>query len=77
MRLMWYYPIHLHFPPLAELLASVERSFGDPYWERMACAQLHALKMMMAMTSNDYMANFGMLAGRTSFNEVALEDMLI
>jgi len=43
----------------------------------MACTQLHALKMMPGMTAEEYMANFEMLAGRTSFNEAALEDAYV
>src|SRR5882672_3459272 len=43
----------------------------------MACAQLHALKITMGMTADKYMAKFEMLAGRTGFNEVALEDAFI
>ena len=33
--------------------------------------------MTMGMMADEYMARFEMLAGRTSFNEVALEDTLI
>ena len=33
------------FSTLVELLAGVKRTFSDPDWERMACAQLHALKI--------------------------------
>jgi len=58
-------------------LASIERTFGDPDWERMAHAQLHALKMMTGMMADKYMAKFKMLVGRTSFNEAALEDAFI
>jgi len=43
----------------------------------MACAQLHALKMTMGMMADKYTANFEMLAGRTGFNEAALEDAFI
>src|SRR5882672_719190 len=43
----------------------------------MACAQLHALKMTMGITVDEYTAKFEMLAGRTGFNEVALEDAFI
>src|SRR5882724_806819 len=65
------------FSTLAELLASIERTFGDPDLERMAGAQLHALKMMTGMTADEYMAKLEMLSGRTSFNEVALEDAFV
>ena len=40
------------FSTLVELLASVERNFGDPDWERMACAQLHTLTMMTGMSAD-------------------------
>jgi len=65
------------FTTLAELLAGIMRTFRDPDRERMAHAQLHALKMTMGMTADEYMARFEMLAGRTSFNEAALEDTFI
>jgi len=65
------------FTTLAELLAGITRTFGDPDRERMAQAQLHALKMTMGMMADEYMAKFEMLTGRTSFNEVALEDAFI
>src|SRR5882724_1063327 len=55
------------FTTLAELLLSIERTFGDPDRERMACAQLHALKMTTGMTVDEYMAKFEMLADRTGF----------
>jgi len=61
------------FSTLMELLAGVKRTFSDPDQERTAHAQLHALKMMMEMMANEYMAKFEMLAGRTGFNEAALE----
>src|SRR5882724_924838 len=62
---------------LTELLAGVERTFSDPYQERMTHAQLHALKMIMGMTANEYMAKFEKLGGRTGFNQAALEDAFI
>jgi len=65
------------FSTLMEILASIKRTFSDPDWERIACTQLHSLKMMMGMTADKYMAKFEMVAGRTSFNEVALEDTFI
>ena len=43
------------FSTLALLLAGIGRTFGDPYWERTACTQLHALKMTMGMMANEYM----------------------
>ena len=65
------------FNTLEGLLMSIEKTFGDPDRERMACTQLHALKMMPGMTAEEYMANFEMLAGRTGFNKAALEDAYV
>src|SRR5882724_12537943 len=62
---------------LKGLLKSIEKTFGDSDRERMACTQLHALKMMRGMTAEEYMANFEMLTRRTGFNEAALEDAYI
>jgi len=56
------------FSTLAELLAGIERTFGDPDQERMAHTQLHALKMMMGMTANKYMAKFEMPSSEASLN---------
>src|SRR5882724_3230645 len=64
------------FTTLAELLSSIERTFGDPDKESMTHAQLHALKMTMGMMADKYMAKF-MLADRTGFNNAALEDAFI
>ena len=41
------------------------------------CTQLHDLKMTPGTMAEDYMARFEMLAGRTSFNDKALEDAYI
>jgi len=65
------------FNTLPELLTAIERTFWDPDSERMACTQLHALKKMAGMTADKYMANFKMLAGRTGFNEVTLEEAYV
>src|SRR5882672_905270 len=65
------------FTTLAELLAGITRTFGDPDLERTVHAQLHALKMTMGMMADEYTARFEMLAGRTGFNEEALEDTFI
>ena len=58
-------------------LESIEKTFGDPDRARMACAQLHELKMTPGTTAEDYTARFKMLMGRTSFNETTLEDIYI
>src|SRR5882724_10442133 len=64
----------LTFNTLKGLLTSIERTFGDPDKERTAPAQLHALRMTPGMTTEEYMANFEMISGRTGFNDTALED---
>src|SRR5882724_6676420 len=53
------------FNTLKGLLTSIKRTFGDQDKERMACAQLHALRMTPGMTTEEYMANFEMISGRT------------
>src|SRR5882724_10846406 len=65
------------FGTLMELLASIERTFGDPDWERTTCTQLHTLRMTLGMMAEEYMASSKMLATQTSFNEAALKDMYI
>jgi len=65
------------FSTLKGLLTSIKRTFSDPDRERMACTQLHALKMIPGMTAEEYMANFEMLSRRTGFNKAALEDAYV
>ena len=65
------------FNTLEGLLMSIEKTFGDLDRERMACTQLHALKMTPGMTTEEYMANFEMLIRWTSFNKAALEDAYV
>jgi len=65
------------FSTLMELLAGIERTFSDPYQERKEHTQLHALKMMTGMMSDEYIGKFEMMVGRTGFNEAALEDAFI
>src|SRR5882724_10349941 len=65
------------FNTLEGLLTFIKKTFGDPDRERMACTQLHVLKMMPGMTAEEYMANFEMLTGRTSFNKAALENAYV
>src|SRR5882724_9009836 len=62
------------FNTLEGLLMSIEKTSRDLDRERMAHTQLHALEMTPSMTTEEYMANFEMLAGQTGLNEVALED---
>src|SRR5882724_8713404 len=52
----------LTFNTLEGLLASVERTFGDPDKE---------------MTAEEYTANFEMISGRTGFNDASLEDAYV
>src|SRR5882724_8519106 len=65
------------FGTLAELLASIKRTFGDPDWERTTHMQLHTLRMTLGMMAEEYIASFEMLTARTGFNEAALEDIYI
>src|SRR5882724_3987370 len=65
------------FSTLAELLASIKRTFGDLDRERTTHTQLHALKMTPGMMAEEYMASFEMLATWTGFNKAALEDTYI
>ena len=62
---------------LDALLVNIENAFSDPDQERMAHMQLHVLKMMVGIMAKEYMAKFEMLAGRTGFNDTALEDAYI
>ena len=59
---------------LDEFLVRVERAFGDLDWARTARMQLHELKMAQGATAENHTAQFEMLAGRTRFNDTALED---
>src|SRR5882724_11655163 len=65
------------FSTLAELLASIKRTFSDPDREKTSHTQLHALKMTLGMMAEEYMASFEMLAAWTSFNKAALKDTYI
>src|SRR5882724_7003372 len=67
----------LTFNTLEGLLTLIERTFGDSDKERTAHAQLHALRMTPGMTTEEYMANFEMISGRTGFNDAALEDACV
>ena len=44
-------------------LENIKQTFGDPDRARMACAQLHELKMTPRTTAEDYTAQFEMLVG--------------
>ena len=58
-------------------LEDVEKTFGDPDRARTAHTQLHELKMTHGTTAEDYTTRFEMLAGRTGFNDAALEDIYV
>jgi len=55
------------FNTLEGLLTSIKRTFGDPDKERKAHTQLHAVRMTLGMTAEEYTANFEMISGRTGF----------
>jgi hypothetical protein len=52
----------------------VQEAFGDPDLARTARTKLHNLKMTSGMSADEYTAQFEILAGRTGFNDAALED---
>ena len=52
----------------------VQEAFGDPDRARTARTKLHNLKMTPGMSADEYTAQFEILAGRTGFNDAALED---
>ena len=52
----------------------VEEAFGDPDRAQTARTKLHDLKMTAGMSADEYTARFEILAGRTGFNDAALED---
>lgn len=52
----------------------VQDAFGDPDAARTARTKLHDLKMTSGMSADEYVAQFEILAGRTGFNDAALED---
>ena len=65
------------FSTLAELLAGIKRTFGDPDQERMVHTQLHSMKMMTGMRADEYTDKFEILTQRTSFIEATLEDAFV
>jgi hypothetical protein len=52
----------------------VQDAFGDPDRSRTARTKLHSLTMISGMSADEYTAQFEILAGRTGFNDAALED---
>ena len=57
-----------------EFSRHVEEAFGGPYRTQTAHTKLHDLKMTSEMLADEYTACFEILAGRTGFNDAALED---
>jgi len=57
-----------------EFIKQVENAFGDPDRSRTARTKLHDLRMTPGMSADEYTAQFEILAGRTGFNDAALED---
>src|SRR3979490_1840507 len=57
-----------------EFIKQVENAFGDPDCSRTARTKLHDLRMTPGMLADEYTAQFEILAGRTGFNDVGLED---
>ena len=57
-----------------EYVKRVEAAFGDPDRARTARTKLHDLRMAPGTSADEYTAQFEILAGRTGFNDEALED---
>ena len=57
-----------------EFVRWVEDAFGDPDRMQTARTKLHNLRMIVGMSADEYTAQFKILAGRTGFNDKALED---
>jgi hypothetical protein len=62
------------FQTFEDFARRVEEAFGDPDRARTARTKLHHLKMTPGMSADEYTAQFEILAGRTGFNDAALED---
>ena len=62
-------------PTFEVFTKQVKDAFGDPDHSRTACTKLHDLRMSLSMSADEYIAQFEILAGRTNFNNVALEDV--
>ena len=60
----------LQMQTLDIFLESVEKTFRDPDRAWTACTQLYELKMTSGTMAEDYMTQFEMLVGRTSFTAV-------
>ena len=58
-------------------LENIKKTFGDLDWAQTAHRQLHELKMTPGNMAEDYVAQFEMLMGRTSFNDAVLKDIYV
>ena len=58
-----------------EYIKRVKAVFGDPDRARTVRMKLHDLRMTPGISANEYTAQFEILAGRTGFNDEALEDV--
>ena len=61
-------------PTFEAFIKQVENAFEDPDRSRTAYTKLHDLKMSSSISADEYTAQFEILAGRTNFNDAALED---
>ena len=61
-------------PTFEVFIKQVEDVFGDLDCSRTAHTKLCNLRMSLDMLTDAYIAQFEILAGRTNFNEAALED---
>ena len=61
-------------PTFEVFIKQVEDAFGYPDCSRTAHTKLYDLKMSLSMSADEYTAQFEILAGRTNFNNAALED---
>ena len=61
-------------PTFEVFIKQVKDVFGDPDHSRTAHTRLHDLRMSVSMSADEYTAQFEILAERTNFNDVALED---
>ena len=62
-------------PTFEAFIKQIENAFGDPDHSRTAHTKLYDLKMSSSMSADEYTVQFEILAGRTNFNDAALEDV--
>ena len=61
------------FKTFEDFTKKVVEMFGDPDSARTACTKLHNFRMTSGMSADEYIAQFKILAARTSFNDPALK----